>query len=126
MASLAMGGRHLFTLHTLHQPTAKLTAAVVGFLIPPGDTFKTRIGDYLKAMLRKGVPSLFVNLKPLYTDPTRVAIIQELMLSYLDILKRKMALDDDGETVRVQRLPCISPLDSCRCATSSVRQATPD
>jgi hypothetical protein len=33
-------------------------------------------------MLRKGIPSLFVNIKPLYKDIKRVEIIEILMLNY--------------------------------------------
>ena len=42
---------------------------------------------YLKKALRKGVPPLFVDLRPLYKDPNKVAIIEELCLNYSNSLK---------------------------------------
>ena len=41
----------------------------------------------MQAALRKGVPSLFVNLKKLYVDPTKEIIIEKLVEGYLQNLK---------------------------------------
>ena len=42
---------------------------------------------FLQNALRKGVPPLFVVLRPLYSDPEKVKIIEELALGYVDCLK---------------------------------------
>ena len=42
---------------------------------------------FLQNALRKGVPPLFVVLRPLYGDPEKVKIIEELVLGYVYCLK---------------------------------------
>ncbi|KAI9596121.1 NMDA receptor-regulated protein 1-domain-containing protein [Syncephalis fuscata] len=61
-----------------------------------GDDFKQRIDVYFKAMLRKGVPSLFANIKALYTDVKRVDIIQTLMLDYQQQLHKTGTFDGNS------------------------------
>ncbi|PNS19839.1 hypothetical protein CAC42_7806 [Sphaceloma murrayae] len=46
------------------------------------DEFKTAADAYLRRMLTKGVPSLFANIKALYTNPSKKAIITSLIQSY--------------------------------------------
>ncbi|RKP06374.1 NMDA receptor-regulated protein 1 [Thamnocephalis sphaerospora] len=57
-----------------------------------GDAFRTRASAYVRTMLRKGVPSLFVNLKPLYADSERAAIIEDIMLAQQKSLKENSTL----------------------------------
>jgi len=45
------------------------------------------VDKYLRAYLSKGVPSTFVSLKSLYTNPSKRRIIQDLAESYLASLK---------------------------------------
>jgi peptide alpha-N-acetyltransferase len=52
------------------------------------ESFKGKVKEYLKANLRKGVPSLFSNLKNLYIDLSKRAIIEELVISFLDNLNK--------------------------------------
>ncbi|XP_067944638.1 N-alpha-acetyltransferase 15, NatA auxiliary subunit-like [Watersipora subatra] len=47
-----------------------------------GEMFKTMVDEYLRRNLRKGVPSLFTSLKPLYADDSKVHIIEELVVTY--------------------------------------------
>jgi tetratricopeptide (TPR) repeat protein len=47
-----------------------------------GDDFKTAVDQYLRRKLNKGVPSTFPNIKSLYRDPKKKAIIEELVLGY--------------------------------------------
>lgn len=47
-----------------------------------GDAFKTAADQYLRRKLNKGVPSTFPNIKALYADPQKQAIIEELVLGY--------------------------------------------
>jgi peptide alpha-N-acetyltransferase len=41
-----------------------------------GDGFKQRMDSFLQSNIRKGTPSLFTMVKPLYTDADKVAAIQ--------------------------------------------------
>ncbi|KAB0796534.1 hypothetical protein PPYR_10595 [Photinus pyralis] len=52
-----------------------------------GDQFKTLVDSYLRQGLRKGVPPLFVDLRSVYTDKSKVEIIEQLLLQYTDALK---------------------------------------
>lgn len=52
-----------------------------------GDTFKSLVDDYLRKGLVKGVPPLFVNIRSLYKDKTRVETITSLIHSYNDNLR---------------------------------------
>jgi peptide alpha-N-acetyltransferase len=47
-----------------------------------GETFKTQADQYLRQKLNKGVPSTFPNIKSLYVDSEKKAIIEELVLGY--------------------------------------------
>jgi tetratricopeptide (TPR) repeat protein len=47
-----------------------------------GDAFKTAVDEYLRRMLNKGVPSTFPNIKSLYQDAEKKAVIEELVLGY--------------------------------------------
>lgn len=45
--------------------------------------------SYLRRAFVKGVPPIFVDLKPLYESEEKVKIIEDLCLSYLENLKAK-------------------------------------
>ncbi|QKX55786.1 uncharacterized protein TRUGW13939_02884 [Talaromyces rugulosus] len=47
-----------------------------------GDEFKDAADIYLQRMLRKGVPSLFANIKVLYDSPAKRDTVQELVEGY--------------------------------------------
>ena len=47
-----------------------------------GDDFRTAADGYLQRLLHKGVPSTFANVKGLYKDDAKRAIIQELVEGY--------------------------------------------
>jgi len=49
-----------------------------------GSELETRLSTYIKAALRKGVPPLFVDLRPLYQDPEKFQLIETLLTSFLD------------------------------------------
>lgn len=53
-----------------------------------GEQFKTLVDKYMRKGLIKGVPPLFVDLRSLYSDPKKVEIIENLMLQYVDALKK--------------------------------------
>lgn len=53
-----------------------------------GDRFKTLVDKYMRRGLVKGVPPLFIDLRSLYSDPQKTEIIENLMLQYVDALKK--------------------------------------
>ena len=66
--------------------------------IAEGETFKGLLDAYMKKALRKGIPPLFVDLRPLYKDEAKVKIIQELCQGYHDNLKGQRSFDTDGKS----------------------------
>ena len=60
------------------------------------DAFKSRIGQYMQKALRKGVPPLFVDLRPLYLNEEKVAIIQDLCEGYCNNLKVHRSFEATG------------------------------
>ncbi|CAG5134319.1 unnamed protein product [Candidula unifasciata] len=61
------------------------------------DVFRDLIDDYLKKALRKGIPPSFVSVKSLYTDPHKVQVIENLVLSYVEELKSTGKFDSKGD-----------------------------
>lgn len=47
-----------------------------------GDDFQSAVDQYLRRKLTKGVPSTFPNIKSLYTDVEKKAVIEKLVLGY--------------------------------------------
>jgi hypothetical protein len=47
-----------------------------------GETFRSRLDEQLRLLLRKGVPSLWNSMRHFYHQPGKAEIIQELVLSY--------------------------------------------
>lgn len=60
-----------------------------------GETFRNLVNMYLRNALRKGVPPLFVVLRPLYSDPEKVKIIEDLVVSYVQCLQETGHFDKD-------------------------------
>jgi tetratricopeptide (TPR) repeat protein len=61
-----------------------------------GDEFRIAVDQYLRRMLNKGVPSTFPNIKFLYEDPAKKAIIEELALGYAS--DKKTNGETNGDT----------------------------
>lgn len=53
-----------------------------------GDQFRNLVDKYMRRSLSKGVPPLFVDLRSLYTDKSKVETIESLLLQYVDALKK--------------------------------------
>lgn len=60
-----------------------------------GEQFKTLVDKYMRKGLVKGVPPLFVDLRSLYSDPTKIETIENLMLQYTDTLKKIGKFDSE-------------------------------
>lgn len=54
-----------------------------------GKRFKDAMDEYLRLLLQKGVPSTFVDIKSLYRDNEKAAIIESLAESYLSNLRQE-------------------------------------
>ncbi len=53
-----------------------------------GDAFRAAADAYLRMGLTRGVPSLFVDVRPLLGDGAKAACLQQLVEGYRDSLKR--------------------------------------
>ncbi|KAK9493678.1 NMDA receptor-regulated protein 1-domain-containing protein [Lipomyces doorenjongii] len=51
-----------------------------------GEDFREAVKSYIVDFLTRGVPSAFVNLKPLYANATKVNVIEEVVLEFLKTL----------------------------------------
>eukprot|EP00184_Porphyridium_aerugineum_P000326 CAMPEP_0184699820 /NCGR_PEP_ID=MMETSP0313-20130426/5936_1 /TAXON_ID=2792 /ORGANISM="Porphyridium aerugineum, Strain SAG 1380-2" /LENGTH=933 /DNA_ID=CAMNT_0027158949 /DNA_START=48 /DNA_END=2849 /DNA_ORIENTATION=- len=52
-----------------------------------GDRFRSELDKFVRKFLYRGIPSLFSVMKPLYTEPAKVEIIEKLFESYLQAVK---------------------------------------
>ncbi|KAF9083168.1 N-alpha-acetyltransferase 16, NatA auxiliary subunit [Mortierella sp. GBA35] len=64
-----------------------------------GEAFVKVADEYIRNMLRKGVPSLFVNIKTLYTDSAKEAAVEKLVLGYLTSLDKSKGFDHSGAVI---------------------------
>ncbi|KAF9930828.1 N-alpha-acetyltransferase 16, NatA auxiliary subunit [Linnemannia zychae] len=64
-----------------------------------GNDFIKIADEYMRNNLRKGVPSLFVNMKTLYADKEKAQAIEKLALGYLAALDKTKGFDNSGSTV---------------------------
>jgi len=62
-----------------------------------GDNFDTQLYKYVTSALRKGVPPLFVDLKPLYNDADKKKQLETLFARLLNNLTEKSSFDDEGK-----------------------------
>ncbi|KAF9121492.1 N-alpha-acetyltransferase 16, NatA auxiliary subunit [Mortierella sp. 14UC] len=64
-----------------------------------GDAFVKIADEYMRNSLRKGVPSLFVTMKTLYTNKEKAQAVEKLALGYLATLDKIKGFDNSGSTV---------------------------
>ncbi|KAJ5972168.1 uncharacterized protein N7479_002086 [Penicillium vulpinum] len=62
-----------------------------------GEDFKQAADVYLQRMLKKGVPSLFVNIKQLYVDSVKRDVVQELVEGYLSEKAANGSAESNGD-----------------------------
>lgn len=62
------------------------------FLPAQHPAFLQRLDEYMRSNLRRGVPSLAAELKPLYRDSAKVALIDERIKAYLAAARTNTAL----------------------------------
>jgi len=61
-----------------------------------GQELETRVTKYISTALRKGVPALFVDLRPLYGDPERVEVIEKIVTGFLENLEKESSFEAGG------------------------------
>ncbi|KAL3930903.1 MAG: hypothetical protein SGPRY_001338, partial [Prymnesium sp.] len=59
--------------------------------------FREVAADYIIPLIRKGVPSLFADVKPLYVDPQKVEVLGALFRSWLEQLELDGKLPGEAE-----------------------------
>jgi peptide alpha-N-acetyltransferase len=64
-----------------------------------GEKFRSLVDQYLRHALHKGAPPLFVDLRSLYTQPGKAAIIEELLLGYIASLIKCERFDEKGFSI---------------------------
>lgn len=64
------------------------------------EKFKPIVDAYLKKAIRRCIPALFKNLRPIYNsgNSTKVSIIEDLLLSYCQNLKESSSFDSEPNT----------------------------
>jgi N-alpha-acetyltransferase 15/16, NatA auxiliary subunit len=72
--------------------------------ITTGEKFDALIKKYLHRGLKKNIPSLFVDIKPLYKDDAKRERIQYIVEDYRVELEAKKASNADGERVPLSSL----------------------
>jgi N-alpha-acetyltransferase 15/16, NatA auxiliary subunit len=72
--------------------------------ITTGEKFEALIKKYLHRGLKKNIPSLFVDIKPLYQDDTKRERIQSIVEEYRVELEAKKTSNPDGKHVTFSSL----------------------
>ena len=62
-----------------------------------GEEFEKRLRSYFIAAVRKGVPPLFVDLQPLYSDPVKGKVLEQTALRFLENLEQHGSFEEDGK-----------------------------
>lgn len=56
-----------------------------------GDAFLTALDAHMRRYLSRGIPSLFVDIRPLFREPAKLAAAESLAESYADSLRSSSA-----------------------------------
>jgi len=61
-----------------------------------GPEFVKTVSKYISTALRKGVPPIFVDLRPLYSDPEKIEAIEKVVTGFMENLLSVGSFDADG------------------------------
>lgn len=64
--------------------------------VAEGESFRDLVAKYICKALTKGVPPLFVDLRPLYSNPSKVKIIEEICEKLYENLTQHGSYEKDG------------------------------
>jgi tetratricopeptide (TPR) repeat protein len=100
-------------LRLLDDLTQKYPKALVpqrlALKISSGDDFSRRVKEYMLRGLMRNVPSLFVDIKPLYADTAKREVVEKLIETYCERLEANQGLDSDGRHIPSVRYPYRCP-----------------
>ena len=65
-----------------------------------GTELEKRLSTYVRAALKKGVPPLFVDLRPLYAKPEFAELIHKMMTTLLDNQLKLKSFDSEGDMLQ--------------------------
>uniref|UniRef100_A0A915D8S6 N-alpha-acetyltransferase 16, NatA auxiliary subunit n=1 Tax=Ditylenchus dipsaci TaxID=166011 RepID=A0A915D8S6_9BILA len=68
------------------KPKASIPQLLILFSLS-GKAFEDRLLPYLVNGLRKGIPSLFKNLAPLYDNPAKTSVIEKILLDFVRLIE---------------------------------------
>ncbi|KAJ1549120.1 hypothetical protein HK405_009547 [Cladochytrium tenue] len=74
-----------------------------------GERFARRIDSYMRPMFRKGVPSLFVSIKALYGDSSRMEAVESLVTGYESSLRANSSFEANASESTDGDLPDLEP-----------------
>lgn len=60
-------------------------------------SFRSAVDKYMRPLLRKGVPSLFSDLKSLYAQPGKADVLEEILLSFENSLRSSGTFPESSE-----------------------------
>ncbi|KAL2313145.1 N-terminal acetyltransferase A complex subunit nat1 [Schizosaccharomyces pombe] len=68
-----------------------------------GDEFLTHVDLYLRKKLKRGIPSVFVDVKSLYKDTKKCKVVEDLVSKYASSLSttNKFSEDDDNSQIEI-------------------------
>ena len=76
-----------------------------------GPTFVSLLSPYMKSFIRRAIPSLFVDLKPLYSNAEKAQQIEQLVMSFLTHLRSERrfeaAVDGTGGSQGEESPACL-------------------
>jgi len=72
-----------------HPRSDSLQRLVMYFLT--GERFQKRLDEYLRSRMRKGVPSLFRMMRPLYFQDGKPELVEQLLMQYLKHLEEDLS-----------------------------------
>ena len=68
-----------------------------------GEQFVSLVRPYMQSFIRRAIPSLFVDLRPLYRDPLKAAAIERLVLHFLHHLRLHSTFDAPADQQPAQQ-----------------------
>eukprot|EP01133_Synstelium_polycarpum_P019469 gene19469-23316_t len=91
-AALTALYQELAAIHPSSQMVQKLP-----LIFLEGSEFRSAVVAFSRHFLRKGIPSLFGNLKSLYNQPAKVAIIEQVFTAHITSLEAEGTLHNHAE-----------------------------
>ena len=72
-----------------------------------GPAFTELVNKYIEKPIRKGVPSLFEDLKDLYENPAKAAALETIFINTVDTLKSDSKFPSGGAVSEAEKKDCV-------------------